>query len=890
MTDSAGNAIAGAALSSKFVNVDNRLHGGGTIGGSAGLTLINEAKGVIDADGTSAALIIETEGAASNLGTMEGTGAPGLRFVSTNLDNSGAVKAKGGVSLTLSTITNIGSGAVSASGGGIITLNNSGVAKGALTIGAGSKLAVAAGTANNSIAVANFQNGGLVTLGNGGTLALTGAITNEGEFDLDRSGATTTLLVGAGGVTFNGAGAVELSDSASNVITSASGTAKLTNNDILQGAGNLGGGDLILFNGSSGVIDATGAQVLKIVTGSTSGNANHGKIESTGAGGLDLNGSALTNYGAITATGAGALVLDDTTITNAATGTLTAGSGAKINLTFATVSGGAISVATGATLTALSSLSSINAGSFINRGVTAISNGAQLTLGGKILNAGALQLNSAGQTTTLQIGNVTLGGGGKLQLSDNLSNIITGASATSRLTNSDNTITGAGSLGGGDMSLDNAAGGVIDATGANALVIATGVSSTIKATNEGTIESTGAGGLDINGTALTNTGAVEALGAGALTVEAATIKSSSAGKLQAVAGATIALKDGDIEGGALTVASGANLTAVSSLNTIAAASFSNAGITAIDNAAELTIRGAIDNAGKFQLNSTGGTTELLLGANTTFSGGGSLLLSNNASNIITGQSGATTLTNQDNHISGAGQLGGGSMTLVNGASGVISNAFSTALTIDAGGGPITNQGFIQSLGSGGVAISGAIVNTGKLIAYGGNLSVGGAVTGAGVVQISGATASFASSFSENVAFVAGTGKLKLAESLAYQGTITGFAAAGATTLDLGDIAFISGATKASFVKSASGKSGVLTVTDGTNTAKITLAGDFSGYTFAVANDGAGDTLVTAGAAPAVRRFAEAMARFSPESAGPLTVSNPGQEAGHRLGVLAAAHS
>jgi hypothetical protein len=121
------------------------------------------------------------------------------------------------------------------------------------------------------------------------------------------------------------------------------------------------------------------------------------------------------------------------------------------------------------------------------------------------------------------------------------------------------------------------------------------------------------------------------------------------------------------------------------------------------------------------------------------------------------------------------------------------------------------------------------------------------------------------------------------------------ASAGAAPLIAGhrnrgdESAFISGTTKASFAESAGGKSGVLTVTDGTNTTKITLAGDFTGYAFAVANDGAGDTLVTAGAAPAVRRFAEAMARFSPEAAGPLTASSPGQEAGHRPFAFAAAH-
>ncbi len=90
----------------------------------------------------------------------------------------------------------------------------------------------------------------------------------------------------------------------------------------------------------------------------------------------------------------------------------------------------------------------------------------------------------------------------------------------------------------------------------------------------------------------------------------------------------------------------------------------------------------------------------------------------------------------------------------------------------------------------------------------------------------------------------------------------GFSKTGATTLDLGDIAF-GGATAASF--SGTMSSGVLTVTDGTHTAKIRLSGDYLGLTFAVSSDGHGGTSVvdssTPGSDTRVDAFVAAMAGF-----------------------------
>ena len=128
-----------------------------------------------------------------------------------------------------------------------------------------------------------------------------------------------------------------------------------------------------------------------------------------------------------------------------------------------------------------------------NTGALLVNDGATLPLSGTVDNTGTITLASTGDTTKLLITDVTLQGGGHVILSDNSQNIITGTSADATLTNVDNTISGAGHLGDGQLTLVNA--GTIIADGNNPLIIDTGANAI---TNSGTMQSTGAGGLVIN--------------------------------------------------------------------------------------------------------------------------------------------------------------------------------------------------------------------------------------------------------------------------------------------------------------------------------------------------------------------------------------------------------
>ena len=151
-----------------------------------------------------------------------------------------------------------------------------------------------------------------------------------------------------------------------------------------------------------------------------------------------------------------------------------------------------------------------------NAGTMTISDGAFMPLSGTINNTGTIALSSTGDETDLQLiqYGVTLEGGGKVLLSDSDHNVISGTSSTVTLDNEDNTISGAGSLGNGELSLANA--GTINATGTHALVIDTGSNIVV---NSGTLEASGSGGLMVL-SAVENSGFLWANGAN-LTVQGA---------------------------------------------------------------------------------------------------------------------------------------------------------------------------------------------------------------------------------------------------------------------------------------------------------------------------------------------------------------------------------
>jgi hypothetical protein len=165
-----------------------------------------------------------------------------------------------------------------------------------------------------------------------------------------------------------------------------------------------------------------------------------------------------------------------------------------------------------------------------------------------------------------------------------------------------------------------------------------------------------------------------------------------------------------------------------------------------------------------------------------------------------------------------------------------------------------------------VEIESAVANTGLLVAAGGTLTLDQSVTGAGAARIGNSgTLVAVGAFNEQVQFTGTTGRLELDHAQTYAGKITGFSHAGTTSLDLRDIHFVS-AAETKFSGNASG--GVLTVSDGTHTATITLAGNYTGVTFKTSRDGHGGVIITAGPKPAaVHSFVASLAGLAPPLGG-----------------------
>ena len=118
----------------------------------------------------------------------------------------------------------------------------------------------------------------------------------------------------------------------------------------------------------------------------------------------------------------------------------------------------------------------------------------------------------------------------------------------------------------------------------------------------------------------------------------------------------------------------------------------------IGNNTQLTIQsgGNILNNGALNLNSSANTTELIIDGATTLSGTGTVTMSNNTNNYITG---GGTFTNKQT-IQGAGNIGNNNLTLVNsGSTAIIDANVSSTLQINPNGGT-TNTGTLEATAGG----------------------------------------------------------------------------------------------------------------------------------------------------------------------------------------------
>jgi hypothetical protein len=348
---------------------------------------------------------------------------------------------------------------------------------------------------------------------------------------------------------------------------------------------------------------------------------------------------------------------------------------------------------------------------------------------------------------------------------------------------------------------------------------------------------------------------------------------SNEGVVSGLAGSTIILRNGRIAGGTLTSAGRVYVSGDGAVIDGTKATVTNQATIRIDSSASLTIEGAVVNQGEISLADAVGTIGLIVGAaGATLSGGGSVLLAARGSDTLAGANATATLTNVDDRIIGAGDLGDGDMVLINEAGGLIEQTGAVALTLDTGAATINNAGTIETAGPGGATVVGALDNSGVIEARSGDLTIDGAVSGSGTALIVGGTLTAWSTFTQDVVFNRAAGELILADGALYSGAVTGFSKRGQTSIDLRDIAFVD-PSEATFSGTTAG--GVLTVTDGTRAAHISMVGDFTRSGWTASSDGGGGVIVTAStarAAPNLARgaFVAAMAGLGAVDAAPAS--------------------
>jgi len=779
----------------------------------------------------------------TNFGDIAGDGHAGSAGV---YAGSGSVTNGAGADRSASVVGYVG---VKIGGAGTVTNFGTIQSNGEAAVYAGVVVGGGGHVYNGSVAdtAARIEGySGVAIAGGAGTVVNYGAIVGDGGSGspavglaaggrvLNGSGSDTTALIsGVTGIDLGAAGTV----ANFGTVDGLSGYGAILRNAATLTNGN-GTDRVALIEGAIGVELKAGGAVanfgtirsLGAATGAylSGGAVTNGTVTDTsglieGYDGLRLEAASASNFGTILGQGAagteGAYLGGGSNLTNRA-GALVegyagvSGSGSGTVTNFGTIEGlGGTAVAFGASTDALMvEAGSVFEGKVLGGGGTLdLASGAGVLSG--LFTGGVVTVSGSMPTTTFtDFGTVEVGAGASF------------------------TMAGNGSIAAGQSLID--AGGL---TEAGVLGVSGSLSTTGTLAGAGTLALTGGtanfgAGTALPITSVTMTGATTRVGVNASLAYAGKWV-QSAGALTVATGATASFTGGsDSFAGTL---AGAGTVALS-VGADSLTGLTLAGTHVNVTGAAVTVSGAIVNAGELLL--TGGKITVA-SAGASLTGTTVVMLSDNAANEIVGATAGAVLTNVGNHIEGAGKLGAGQMTFVNQSAGWVASLGANALILDTGTNTIANAGVIEAVGIGGLIIDSAVANTGRLIANASTLTVNAAVTGTGYGEVITGRLKFASTstFNQNVTFVGTGGALELAHGQTYSGTITGFSTTAGTFLDLDDISFTAGTTTAIYSGAASG--GILTVSDGSHTAHIHLAGNYTASSFITAADGHGGTVI-----------------------------------------------
>ena len=746
-TGGGGDAYLYLQNSSTLDNVDNTIQGEGIIYNN-GTTLTNETNGIINANsagGSLASYLAVEYGTVNNTGLLEATNSGQLQLYETTVNNAGGnITANGsgaavqlqGSDIVGGTLNTLNGGTLGPVAGYSATLDGS-TGAGAVTLGSGSTYTVAAGSSTN----------------------LYGSIINNGNFQVNGGGNTNGYLYVPGNVALTGGGTVSL-------------------NTTTTGGG--GNADLYLQNGATldNVDNTIQGEGIIYNSGTTLTNESNGIINANSTAGtlapyLAVEFGTVNNAGLLEATNSGQLQLYETTVNNAG-GNITAnGSGASVQLQASDIVGGTLNTLNGGTLGSVAGYSATLDGSTVAGAVTLSSGstytvvaGSSTNLYGSIINKGNIQVNGGGNTNgNLYVpANVTLTGGGTVNLNTTTNG--GGGDAflylynSSTLDNIDNTIQGEGYIYNSGTTINNHAGGIINANSAGSPLLPYLQISYGTVNNAGLLEATNNGQLALYATTVNNAGGnITGNGSGAwvqlynATIQGGTLNNNGAAFFGTPNG-YFANLDGSTGLGAVTVN----------------------GTYTTDYDANTYLFGSIINNGTLQVNGGGNTNgTLYIPTNVALTGGGTVNLNTTTNggggNAFLYLYNSSTLDNVNNTIQGEGYIDNAGTVINNHAGGIINaNSAGSPLVpyLQIEYGTVNNAGLLEATNNGQLQLYDTIVNN-----AGGNITGNG--SGASVL-IYGSTHIVGGTLNNNGAAFFGTPN-------GYSAYLDGSTGAGAVTVN-----------------------------------------------------------------------------------------------------------
>ena len=772
-------ATNGGILQLEHLTVTNSAAGELSIDALSELDLMSAA--VIGGTSTNAGNVVVTDGASvlhgdsvTNSGTMTVEAGASLTLEgNTTLINEagGLIKADGGtVAIELDTDTNVNSGTIEAVNGGEVDFYinvEGGSNHGLIEAGAGGTVHFfdthgggggGGGPQGGNHGTMEATDGGvlifdgglnnfyLVEALNGGLVYLNNGIKNQAG-TVDAAGSGSQISISGGDNQSENAGqilaehdgvislaSVELRNDAGATIDAASGgsiswiTGGIDNLGTFS-AGNNGtitfGGDIGITNEIGGIFQAAlGGSIVFGAADSGSVSNDGGTIVATDGGTITfdstLNGAENIDGGIIKAGTGGTIIIDGfqhgnqlSNAGNSTLGTIEAiGTGAKVELSNAKIFGGKLHTDSGGIFETVSGTSEL---------INVIMTGGVFSMDANTI----LDLNGGFNGVAAYIDSTVIFEGAGVVEMDSPSTSILGGNSNGTLQN-ETTIKGQGTIGSGDTALPGVLtlinSGLIEAVGGQ-FTINTGTRNSATTTNSGTLEANGANAvLLIHHTNMNNAGG--------------TIAALNA--TDAANASVVELLDDVIAGGKLQTSHLGTIETITDNGAATTTVFdgvANQGYVLVNDNTTLLLRHTIDNTGGKIALALSGQSDLQIDGTVTLKNGEVEL--NTGNDTITALATGAKLENSANiHGHGVIGTGDGKLTLDNLSGGIINADVGTLIIYT--GTTVTNDGLMKAINGASLTIETAVDNTttGTMLAdgYGSYLFATDGLTNQGLIE------------------------------------------------------------------------------------------------------------------------------------------------------------